>query len=139
MIRRVESVALVSYEGRRLEFSEPESGGEDNLWIYTATLVLENARASLRLWDHGRGLAELFRRVASDWRGFSDSRSFASLEGNLCIDCTHDGIGTVEIEVVLRDPSPPTWSTAATLHFGGGADLLRAADELEAFVNHALQ
>ena len=58
-------------------------------------------------------------------------KSFASLEGQLCIDARHDGRGTVYCEVYLRQPWPPEWQFSAVLDFGSGAHMESVADEIE--------
>jgi hypothetical protein len=59
-------------------------------------------------------------------------KEYASLEGDLALSCRHDGLGTVECEVTVRQPSPPEWSIHAVLAFGAGAHLDRVADAVEA-------
>lgn len=76
----------------------------------------------------------IFRELAESWKGFDDVKSFASLEGQLCIDARHDGLGTVYCEVYLRQPWPPEWQLSAVLDFGAGAHLDALASEIEDFL-----
>jgi hypothetical protein len=79
-------------------------------------------------------LDEAAEDPAIAWRGFEDTKSFASLEGELCIDARHDGLGSVYCEVYLRQPSPPEWQLSAVLDFGAGAHLDAVASEIEEFL-----
>jgi len=48
----------------------------------------------------------------------------------MTIDARHDGLGTVDCEVCLRQPCPPEWAFSAVLEFDAAAHLGTAAGEL---------
>jgi len=70
-----------------------------------------------------RGLAELFRSVADDWRGWDGRRIWSSIEGEFKVAAQHDGLGTVELIVTLAQvvPTPTgTWSATASIYVDAG-------------------
>jgi hypothetical protein len=54
------------------------------------------------VWEYGLGPGPFIRSLANDWRGWDEDRSYSSLEGQLRLDCRHDGKGLVEIRLTLR-------------------------------------
>jgi hypothetical protein len=91
-------------------------------WTFSAELVLPLASARATVWEYGPGPGP-FRSLANDWRGWDGERSYSSLEGQLHLNCRHDGKGLVEIRVTFRSPEPPGWSLSATINLGAGAHL----------------
>jgi hypothetical protein len=53
------------------------------------------------------------------------------------LSCRHDGLGTVECNVTVRQPEPPEWSMRAVLDFGAGAHIDRVAAAVETFFEGA--
>jgi Family of unknown function (DUF6228) len=130
----VEQVIFDGQQGRTLTLRLTGQGDSGEGWTYDATLAFPEGRATVAVYDDGRGLAPFFRELADAWRGFSGEKTYESLEGQLYFACTHDGIGTVECRVVLRQPGPSDWRVEAVLEFGAGAHLERIASDVEAFV-----
>jgi hypothetical protein len=119
--------------GRELVLVAPPyrtSDGEP--WSFQATLTTEDANATAIVWEYRRGPEVFFRELADAWQGSEGEKSYASLEGELRLDCRHDGRGLVVCDVSLGRQSPPTWRLSAELSFGAGAHLERIAGELEA-------
>lgn len=82
-----------------------------------------------------RAIATLFKSLADDWRGWDGRLGWESIEGEFKLYATHDGLGTVEMEITLaqRITNPgQTWSASATLLLdaGGLADIAREAVKL---------
>jgi hypothetical protein len=98
---------------------------------YEAILQTPDGSARALAYDDGTWLAAYVRDLADSWTGFEGAKSYGSLEGDLDLEATHDGIGTVELRVNVRDPSPPEWSFMAVLLLGAGAHLERVAADLE--------
>ena len=74
------------------------------------------------------GLGEFFKGFARDWRGWSGTRQWASLEDELEIRAECDRTGHTYLEVTLRDGSPPRWVARAHLVIEAGQlDALAAA------------
>ena len=74
------------------------------------------------------------REIAVAWRGFDGVREYASLEGQLRLAFTHDGLGTIRCEVAVARLEPPEWSFSAVLIVGAGAHIEGFASDVEAFV-----
>jgi Family of unknown function (DUF6228) len=128
-----ESAVLISIEGRRLELSGLRRSPDDSEpWSYTAMLTTESAQASAGVWDYGAGPAAFFRELAAEWKGWVGERSWSSLEGQLRIAAQHDGKGLIACEVTLGSMAPPTWSLAASMTFGAGAQMEEIASSVEA-------
>jgi hypothetical protein len=130
----VEEITLDGMNGRSLTLRIDQGRDVDAIWRYVAVLSLPQGSVTSEVWDCGSGLAAFVRDIASGWRGFEGLKEYANLEGQLHLSCRHDGKGTVECKVALRQPEPPEWSFEAVLQFGAGAHLERLADEVEAFV-----
>lgn len=124
-------VEVVGEGGRRLVLAELV-GSEDGV-RYVATLVTELGEGSVTVWEDRSTLAIFFRDLADHWQGFDGTPEYVSTEGQLALRCTHDGLGSVECDVTLRQPWPPTWSTSAVLILGSGAHLAAVARDIEAF------
>ena len=120
--------------GRSLSLRIDQGRDNDAIWRYIASLSLPQGKVTSEVWDVGPGLATFVRDLANSWQGFEGLKEYASLEGQLLLSCRHDGKGTVECMVTLRQPEPPEWTLAALLEFGAGAHLERLANEVEAFV-----
>jgi uncharacterized protein DUF6228 len=68
----------------------------DDYWL--ATLSCGSLHASLRFYElEITGLAEYFEQLAADWRGWAGERRWESLEGDVALVATHDGLGTVAL------------------------------------------
>jgi hypothetical protein len=72
----------------------------------------------------------LFEGMARDWRGWQGERSWTSLEGELHLGCTHDGLGHIAIRVELETENrgPSDWKAVGTIRVEAGVlDALAAA------------
>lgn len=94
-------------------------------WI--TVLTLDGATAQTTVYndvDIPASLANYFGRLAESWRGWEDRRDWFSLEGQLDLSATHDGLGTVRLGVVLsssrNDADPSSWSLAGMLMLDAG-------------------
>jgi Family of unknown function (DUF6228) len=80
------------------------------------------------------GLGEYFATLAADWRGWDGERHGDSLEDDVGLVATHDGLGTVTLSARLRTESFSTnrWAASAELVLdAGGLDrLARDAERL---------
>jgi hypothetical protein len=104
------------------------------MWSYIATLSFPEGMVSIEVHDYGPWLGPFMRELANAWRGFDGLKEYRSCEGQLLLSCEHDGLGTVECRVTLRQPWPGDWRAEAVLRFGAGAHLERLAGDVEAFV-----
>ncbi len=91
--------------------------------------------ASLRFYDVSlNDLTEYFGTLATDWRGWAGERQWRSLEGDLSLVATHDGLGAVTLAARLRTEAYSThrWDASAALVLDAGAldRLVRQAEAL---------
>lgn len=78
-------------------------------------------------------LAEFFERLATDWRGWTGSCAWRSLEGDL--ELTADHGGRVRLRVALRgDPFGADWHAATTIELEPGEELATVAADVRALV-----
>ena len=84
---------------RRVVFPGPEAH-----LVYQATLTLPSATGTTEVWDDPDLLAPFFRRLADAWSGFDGVVEYRSLERQMHLACTHDGVGTVACVVTLGEP-----------------------------------
>lgn len=124
---------ITSTEGRKLTIRmvEQPSGPDGDSWSYEAVVETESARAQTIVHEWGRGLAQYWTGIASDWKGWEGDRDYRSLEGQLDIACSISVLGQVTCVVSLRQPWPPTWRLDAQLTFGGGSHIEQFARDLE--------
>ena len=83
------------------------------------------------------GFADFFAGLATDWRGWSGHRRWASLEGELALTAESDRTGHVYLRVHLHDGAPARWEVEAELVLEAG-QLERLASEARTFENLAL-
>lgn len=98
-------------------------------------LRAETLSASARVYAlEFTDLAEFFEGMAREWRGWSGSRSWRSLEGDLEITAEHHR--HVRLRVALRgDPYRSDWRVSATIELEPGEELSAAAAEVRALVS----
>lgn len=85
-----------------LEFSDPtpQSGELD---YFTATFAAEGLRAMSRIDAYlSDGLPKLLAELATDWRGWRGERKWASLDNDLILSFSHDGLGHVNVKIHLQ-------------------------------------
>jgi len=111
-------------------------GWEDSV---TAALVHEGLEAHAEVYippgpGHGLdGLDSLFVAMADQWRGWAGEKSWGSLEGELSVSCTHDGLGHVKMAVELQpDLLGESWMARAVFVVWAGS-LERIARSLSEF------
>lgn len=101
---------------------EVRPSGTDR-WKVTISLPHLSASAEVDAfaYDGEHGLGLLFRRLADDWRGWEGERTWSSLEGDLDLSATHDGLGHIALEVRLRSgPYAEDWLVRGTIWLDAG-------------------
>jgi len=100
----------------------------------TAELRVDSLVATRTVEHHyASGFADLAVFVESltdDWRGWTGSRRWESLEGELELIATHDG--HVRLAVTLRAANPSEWSATGTITIDPGEPLSAAARDVRA-------
>jgi hypothetical protein len=75
----------------------------------TVTLDIEGVHASATLpWYSvaAEGMAQFFREIDRDWRGWEGEKLFGDAEDTLRIAATHDGLGHVRVWISFWDDYP---------------------------------
>jgi hypothetical protein len=125
----MDQVRIKADEGRAwLELARPAAAqGSRHEDSVTAMLVHEGLEACAGVYippGHGGldGLDSLFVTMADQWRGWAGEKSWNSLEGELSLSCTHDGLGHVKVAVELRpDLLDESWTARAVLVVWAGS------------------
>jgi hypothetical protein len=89
----------------------------DERWV--VVLVGPGLRARRRVYaycPHG-DFRHVFDEMASQWRGWPGEKRWSSLEGEIRLACTHDGLGHIEIRIDLEtEPrAPSNWRAMGTI------------------------
>jgi uncharacterized protein DUF6228 len=76
-------------------------------------------------------LRDFLAGLAKDWRGWQGARTWTSMEGEMTLEASHDGLGHVTIAVTLRRAErpgdPDAWSARIVLTLEAGEELHRLA------------
>ncbi len=107
-----------------------------------ATLALNGLNAVTTVeqhWGDGfKDLAEFFASMEKSWRGWSGTRAWQSLEGELSLGAHHHG-GVIQLKVSIRrwafDRGNDGWSAEGDLIIEPGEELARITREVVAFAN----
>lgn len=110
---------------------EPDDPAHDYLVVQ---LSAEGLSATQRVYSHyasgWRNLAAFFAELAADWRGWSGTREWASVESDLKIAARHE-FGHVQLHVSLRSVKSGWgdrgWTVPAELTLEAGEQLRRVA------------
>jgi hypothetical protein len=87
----------------RLEGDVPDVSAAYVAWDYRAQLQGHSLKAEVTVGDDNPGtFIEFFGSLAQDWRGWSGTRAYESLDSTLSITAAHDGAGEIRFEVRLR-------------------------------------
>lgn len=106
-----------------------------------ANLVDDGLSATKRVYAHYASgwcdLAAFFAGLATDWRGWSGTREWVSLESDLKIEARHE-YGHVQLHVTVSqdraDWGNHGWQASADLTLEPGEQLSRVASELRDLV-----
>jgi hypothetical protein len=122
----VPKATIESADGRsRLAVEvEPDGAGYDSRW--SVELVTPDLTATHCFWGgvEPAHLVDYFRELASAWTGWTGDKVFASVEGDLALRATHDGLGHVLLWVRLGTEvaeEPKTWLVSAPLALEAGS------------------
>ena len=101
-LRRVDAVEIGSGSDHLRLSAEPDDPALDFL---IADLSVDGLSATKRVYAHAasgwRELADFFAGLAADWRGWSGTREWTSLESDLKIEARHE-YGHVQLRVILH-------------------------------------
>lgn len=116
--------------------------GDPALDYLVAHVSVDGLSATKKVYAHyatgWRELAEFFKGLAVDWRGWSGTREWTSLESDLKLEARHE-YGHVQLHVTLHNAlagwGNHGWKASADLTLEPGEQLSRVADEMRALVN----
>jgi Family of unknown function (DUF6228) len=131
----VETARIKSSSGKReLVFSDAQWAREE-LGGYSAGVQTEAMTASTLVYAYGPTPLALFEVIANEWRGWHGSKEWSSLEGELSLSATHDGVGTITLQVRLAHLGFDAWDweARAALALDAGAQLQTTVTALRSF------
>ena len=102
-------IVRMGYAGATLGFmATPDSPEQVIVLIDQPGLTVRE-----RIWlDEPGQLGAFFDALAMNWRGWEGGRKLATLDGGFQIECHHDGVGHVVVEIGLGLVPPHQWHDA---------------------------
>ncbi len=92
----------------------------EHFWVRVTDLNLSAAGRVCEGYVSGHP-ARLFAELAHQWSGWPDELTWESIEGELLLRCSHDGLGHIAICVELRSGyMPDDWRVSATVFAEAG-------------------
>jgi len=122
--------------GNSLIFSDPVPASRgDGLDSFTATFSSRGINAAVVVDADimSEELADLFDDLEANWRGWSGEKAWESIEHDLRLSCTHDGLGHVKIKVEMQAYTLADWSVMAYTIVEAG-QLTKLAKDLRGFL-----
>lgn len=121
--------ALSGFAEVRLHSAEWSRSSE--LDYFVVEVVDRDLKVALRVYAYLRGeeLIRLFEEMARRWDGWTETLTWQSLERELTIACTCDGLGHVRLEFILENG----WQVRAFAWIEAG-QLERRAREVRDFL-----
>jgi hypothetical protein len=94
--------------------------------FYRTELSYESMTATVEFYEIGlRPMSAFFSELAAAWRGWENERRWGSLEGELNLCATHNGLGTIALVAELRSgvymEEGATWGARGILFLDSGA------------------
>ncbi len=104
---------------------------EKDTWIAALSRPGLDAEHPVYAYRPHASFSGFFADLAATWRGWEGEKTYRSLEGELLLRCTHDGVAHVTITVELRIDPVGDWRVQGSLAVEPGQlnDLARAAEE----------
>lgn len=114
---------VFSHSGTDLVFFDREPPDRAEPLDYFSVRFSEpNLSARCRVYGYySSGLTQLFADMARQWAGWQGELDWSSLEGELTLRCSHDGLGHISIRADLRSgPMPDDWRVQAKVMADSG-------------------
>lgn len=98
----------------------------------TVTVELEDLRARRQVYLYGfTDLTGFFAGLTENWRGWSGTRKYESIEHDLLLEAAHTG-SHVELRFTLQDPGfQDEWFVRGKLTLEAGEELTRASEDIK--------
>ena len=102
---------------------------------FDVTLRHDHLTATARVYAYMcSGLVQLFDNVSKTWRTFTGPESWSSLESELNIEITHDGLGHFNLQISLNSRSgDPDWQVISNVMIET-AQLDRVSRDIRSFI-----
>lgn len=111
---------------------EREADGSIDSLIVAVDLKGLHATQRVLTINDFRDLVLFFNDLSAQWRGWTGSKNFESLEGDLRFSARHDGHVSLDFEV-SQTSVPRGWSLAGVLLLDPGEELSNVAQKIESF------
>lgn len=115
----------------------PADGSIDSVLV-TADLKGLHATQRVLTINDFRDLVLFFTDLSAQWRGWTGSKNYEALEGDLRISARHDGHVSLDFEI-SQTSVPRGWTLAGVLVLDPGDELSKVAQESESFFSARTQ
>ncbi|MEV8183770.1 DUF6228 family protein [Specibacter sp. NPDC078692] len=117
-----------------LTFDSIERQTDGSIDSVIVTVDLKGLHATQRVLtiNDFRDLVLFFNDLSTQWRGWTGSKNYESLEGDLRISARHDGHVSLDFEI-SQTSVPRGWSLAGVLLLDPGEEISNVAQEIESF------
>ncbi|MBD1538252.1 hypothetical protein HC749_08715 [Arthrobacter sp. S13_S34] len=118
----------------RLIFTDVQRGPDGEAFSMVVAVELGSltaGRAVVAPYENGFvDLAVYFADLAENWRGWSGTKDYESLENDFLLDAVHTG-SHVELHFTLQDPEfHDAWTVGGKLTLDSGEELTRVSEDL---------
>lgn len=95
----MEVIIKSTIDGKWLRFHEIEGD------YFQVSIGGNGPHATKKIWGYTDAdwITDLFESCAKDWKGWTDDRSWSSIEGDLTMEIFSSTLGQVTIRVYIRD------------------------------------
>ena len=135
---------VIGHGSSCLALARDQTGASDHdpdqevVWSLRAKLQDDGLIAVTRVFLGPEGvekrLDDFFARLAADWRGWDGVRVWDGMEGGLVLTCTHNGRGTVVVDLLLRHLSGAGWTAKAQVLIDAGEEMANLVRDLRALL-----
>lgn len=85
--------------------------------------------------DQWESLAEYFENLAVNWRGWNNTKTWQSIEGDLRIDATYEQLGHCLLTFDVNGPNQSWRTTLNGFIIAAGEDMNTAAQSVRAWID----
>lgn len=124
-----------------VSFSSPRRDGSDDPYAgesFVVTIAAEGLQTSRHVFMFGfdwAALSAFFADLAESWKGWQGEKAWHSIEHDLEITATADGLGHCDLAFEVRDGPAATWAVRVSeVRIDAGEDLSNLARGIAAWV-----
>jgi len=106
----------------RLSWSHQTGGRHSSQYLNVSLEDCELAASRSRIYVYEpNDLLQFFAELASQWKGWTGEKEWNSVEGDLGLSCTSDGLGHVAMRVKLKSGiDQDDWCVQTVIHIDAG-------------------